>query len=239
MRFRLNRSTEVAGTAGEGGHARRVSRRTWAIAALIGLVLGGLLLSLLARGASEETPAPVVSDSPAVPVAEEPSATAHPSYGVPVRLKIPRIGVDAPVVGVGVTPEGIMESPEGPEATGWYEPGVRPGDEGSAVIAGHSGYRTGPAVFDDLTELREGDRIYVLDDTGTSIAFQVAESRLYDPDARAAEVFTRAEGRHLNLITCTGVWDAAAGTHSNRLVVFADAIPPSSPGSSTHNLLPR
>jgi hypothetical protein len=34
-------------------------------------------------------------------------------------------------------------------------------------------------------------------------------------------VFAPSTGRRLNLITCTGAFDVAAGTHSQRLVVFA------------------
>jgi sortase A len=102
------------------------------------------------------------------------------------------------------------------------------------VIAGHSGYRTGPAVFDDLEALQPGDRIYVVDDAGTTIEFTVRESREYGPYERPEEVFASNEGRHLNLITCTGSWDSAAGTHSKRLVVFADAtLPYSEEGSAS------
>lgn len=146
------------------------------------------------------------------------------TFAAPVRLQIPSIGVDAPVVRVGVTPEGVMESPEGRDDTGWYERGPHPGEQGSAVIAGHSGYRTGPAVFDDLEQVEVGDTIAVVDETGTTIEFRVRETRLYSPSDRPAEVFSSDGGRHLNLITCTGAWDSSAGTHSQRLVVFSDAV---------------
>ncbi len=211
----------------------------WAVLALTGLVLGGLLLSLLFCNLTED---PVteseVADQAEPPVTQEaPEVIPEPlSPDVPVRLKIPRIGVDAPVVPVGLTPDGHMDSPEGPEATGWYELGPRPGEQGSAVIAGHSGYRTGPAVFDDLTQLRPGDRLYVVDDTGASVAFRVRESRQYDPGSRPEEVFLDTGERRLNLVTCTGEWDSAAGTHSKRLVVFADALSPSSNVNRIHSL---
>lgn len=205
-------------TAGEGGHTRRVARSRWALGALGGLALGGLLLLLLLAGRGEE-PAPPPAR---VEVPAETTSAAEPAPGVPVRLKIPRLGIDASVVPVGITSDGVMESPEGPDDTGWYEPGVRPGEQGSAVIAGHSGYRTGPAVFDDLGEVREGDEILIVGEDGSVLIFRVRETRTYEPYARVPEVFTRDDGRHLNLVTCTGQFDAAAGTHSERLVVFAD-----------------
>lgn len=56
---------------------------------------------------------------------------------------------------------------------------------------------------------------------GTSTAFVVRESRLFDP-GYADEVFSRNDGVYLNLITCDGVWDEAKNSYSKRLVVFAD-----------------
>jgi len=208
------------------GRVRTVSR--WATTLLaLGLLA---LLGLAARSTSPPVPElPLAVDPQPVAVREPvvaPPSAPEVSFGVPERIMIPSIGVDAPVVRVGVTPEGAMESPEGREDTGWYERGARPGDVGSAVIAGHSGYRTGRAVFDDLEQLKPGDVIYIVDETGTRIEFRVRESRLYAPGDAPREVFVSDGGRHLNLITCTGAWDSSAGTHSQRLVVFSDAVIP-------------
>jgi sortase A len=230
MQSQEAKDPNVAGAAEESGSPRNVSRLARAILALALLALGGFLLWSLLTEEPAEVPTPVAVREPEVAA---PSAPV-PSFGVPVRLRIPALNVEAAVVTVGLTAEGAMDSPEGAENTGWYELGPRPGEQGSAVIAGHSGYRTGPAVFDDLEALQPGDRIYVVDDAGTTIEFTVRESREYDPYERPEEVFASNEGRHLNLITCTGSWDSAAGTHSKRLVVFADAtLPYSEEGSAS------
>ncbi|MFZ2299818.1 MAG: class F sortase [Candidatus Moraniibacteriota bacterium] len=51
----------------------------------------------------------------------------------------------------------------------------------------------------------------------------VRESRSFDPDADALDVFSSDDGKaHLNLITCEGVWDKASKRYSKRLVVFTD-----------------
>lgn len=148
------------------------------------------------------------------------------SIGLPVRLIIPRLGVDAAVEDVGLTPDGAMGVPTSPGTVAWFMLGPRPGNKGNAVIDGHSGYGNGvAAVFDDLPSLRKGDMLFVEDARGVQIPFVVRESRTYGRDANASDVFGRSEGRHLNLVTCTGSWDAAAGTHSDRLVVFTDALP--------------
>lgn len=36
------------------------------------------------------------------------------------------------------------------------------------------------------------------------------------------EIFQTAEGQYLNLITCSGTFNRSAGTHEERLVVFAE-----------------
>jgi len=144
--------------------------------------------------------------------------------GAPVRLKIPKITVDAAIEYVKIAPDGKMDTPKNLDDVAWYEPGVRPGEEGSAVIAGHYGWVKGKGlVFGDLHTLRMGDKIYIEDDTGKVISFVVRESRRYDPEADTEDVFVSNDGKaHLNLITCDGSWNTAQQSYSERLVVFAD-----------------
>jgi len=146
------------------------------------------------------------------------------SSDLPIRLKIPGINVDATIEYVGLTPDGAMDAPMGPRNVAWFDLGPRPGEEGSAVIAGHSGWRNSvPAAFDNLHKLRKGDKIYVQDEKGAIITFVVRESRLYNPEVSASDVFNSNDGKaHLNLITCEGVWDKISKTYSKRLVIFTD-----------------
>jgi LPXTG-site transpeptidase (sortase) family protein len=148
----------------------------------------------------------------------------EPSYGLPIRLKIPDINVDSAIEYVGLTTDGIMDSPKAIENVAWFELGKRPGENGSAVIAGHYGWEDGKgAVFNNLYKLQKGDKIYIEDDKGTTISFVVQESKKYDPKADASDVFASYDGKsHLNLITCMGAWDKTAGSYSERLIVFAD-----------------
>lgn len=145
-------------------------------------------------------------------------------YGIPVRLKIAKISVDAALDHVGLTPQGALGVPKGPANAGWYELGPRPGETGSAVIDGHFGYENHiPAVFDNLHTLQKGDSLSVEDDKGALITFVVRELRTYGEHDDATEVFRSADGKaHLNLITCQGVWNEAQKSYANRLVVFAD-----------------
>lgn len=151
--------------------------------------------------------------------------TPQNPIGNPIRLKIPRINIDAPIGPVGIMQDGAMEAPVGPRNVGWFRFGPRPGDVGSAVLAGHFGrWKTGEgSVFDNLGKLIKGDKIYIEDENGMVATFIVRELRTYDPNADASGVFASGDGKaHLNLITCEGIWDGIKKTYSNRLVVFAD-----------------
>ncbi|MEX0877459.1 MAG: class F sortase [Candidatus Spechtbacterales bacterium] len=142
----------------------------------------------------------------------------------PVRLKIPSINVDAAIEHVGITPEGAMDVPKARDNVAWFSLGTSPGENGSAVIAGHRGYKVGGAAFDDLNKLRKGDKLHVENTLGESVSFVVRESRVYDAGAYAPEVFTSDNGIHLNLVTCVGVWDESRKIYTERLVIFTDRI---------------
>ena len=146
------------------------------------------------------------------------------SPGYPVRIKIPKINIDASLEYVALTSDGALGAPKSPEKAGWYVRGPRPGEKGSAVIDGHFGFKDNlPAVFDNLHKLNPGDKIYTKDDRGSTTAFIVRALREYGQNENASKVFDSNDGKaHLNLITCQGTWDYSQKSFSNRLVVFAD-----------------
>lgn len=146
--------------------------------------------------------------------------------GKPKYIIIPAIHVNALIEHLGVTPQEEMATPKGPTNVAWFDLGPRPGENGSAVIAGHFGWKNNiPAVFDDLQKLQKGDKIYIKDELGVIITFVVRESKRYDPEAESKDVFSSNDKTsHLNLITCEGIWDKKDKSYSDRLVVFTDKI---------------
>ena len=143
---------------------------------------------------------------------------------LPVRLKILKLNIDAFVESVGLTSGGEMEVPKDTADVGWFNLGPRPGERGSAVIAGHFDNKNGgPGVFANLYKLKPGDELSVEDNEGIVTTFIVRESRLYDLGF-AEEVFSSGDGINLNLVTCDGVWDGVRKSYSKRLVVFTDII---------------
>lgn len=149
---------------------------------------------------------------------------AKASVGAPVQLAIPAIEVDAKVEDVGLTPDGAMDSPSNQDGVAWYQLGPRPGEIGSAVMAGHYGWKSAAgSVFDNLHKLQPGDTVNVTDDAGVQTTFVVRESKMYDLKMDDTDVFHSTDGiAHLNLVTCGGVWNEDKHMYSNRLVVFTD-----------------
>lgn len=141
-----------------------------------------------------------------------------------IRLKIPKIRVDAALESVGVTSGGAMDAPGGPTHVAWFNLGPHPGEAGSAVLSGHFGWKNGiPAAFDHLDKLEKGDKIYIEDNKGVADTFVVQEIRSFGSSADTGDIFESNDGRsHLNLITCEGVWNRVEKSYSDRLVVFTD-----------------
>lgn len=159
----------------------------------------------------------------------EPGGTPQ---GLPVRLKIPIIGVDSAIEDALITPDGRMDVPFGSINVAWFSLGPHAGRIGSAVIGGHFGISKGVKfVFHDLDMLKIGDQIYIVDDKNNLLTFVIRRTSLFARDADATTVFTSDDGlAHLNLITCEGIWNQVNGNYPERRVVFADLV--SSVGSA-------
>jgi sortase (surface protein transpeptidase) len=112
------------------------------------------------------------------------------------------------------------------ERAGWYAPGTRPGDPGSAVILGHVDSKRGPAVFYRLRELRRGDLVEVTGADGTSVRFAVDRVEQFDKRRFPTdEVYYPTLTPELRLVTCGGEFDATAGHYRSNIIVFATRRP--------------
>lgn len=141
--------------------------------------------------------------------------------GLPLRLNIPILNINTSIQYVNLTPEGLMDVPSNYTDVAWYEAGNRPGEIGSAVIAGH--YGTVDSVFNDLNKLKKGDELNIENDQGETISFIVNKIENYKADDDASKVFFSTDGQsHLNLITCEGAWNKATKSYPSRLIIFAD-----------------
>jgi hypothetical protein len=140
----------------------------------------------------------------------------------PVRVDIPRIGVSSSLSQLGRAPDGTVEVPKAFGVAGWYAPGTRPGDPGSAVILGHVDSKRGPAVFYRLRELRRGDQIRVKRADGSWLRFVVERTEQF-PKQRfpTDEVYYPTLTPGLRLVTCGGLFDPSTGHYRSNIIVFA------------------
>ncbi|MSR78740.1 MAG: class F sortase [Candidatus Taylorbacteria bacterium] len=150
------------------------------------------------------------------------------SVGIPGQLVIPAIGVNTLIQSVGVDTVGRMGLPSNFTDVSWYKYGPRPGDSGSAVIAGHLDTAVDTnAVFADLSILKEGDLISIIDKTGQEILFKIIGKEVYDEDKAPLEKIFNQSGsaRRLNLVTCDGTWNPKTKNYSQRLVIYSERVP--------------
>ena len=201
-------------------------------AVLTASALGATGALLLVRPAAPEPPAvtPVVAPYLMEPEVRLQARTdrprAHPGRspyaGRPVRLVVPSLHVDAPIVPI-TAPGGTLVPPSDPQTLGWWSDGARAGAaHGGALVTGHT-VHTGGGAFDHLATLRPGNRVTVRTTAGT-VHYAVTGVTVYRKArlARdAARVFRQTGPGRLVLVTCDD-WDGVR--YLSNAVVFADPL---------------
>ncbi|KKD05971.1 class F sortase [Streptomyces sp. WM6386] len=177
---------------------------------------------LLRSGAATHAPPQPSAAEARADHADTRSAPALPP-SPPDRIRIPSIRVNAPLMGLGLTPTGSLDVPpaEKENLAGWYEAGTTPGETGTAIVAGHVDNADGPAVFYDLGALKKGSPIEVARRDGGTAVFSVDSVEVYDAkDFPDEKVYGAAQRPELRVITCGGGYSRATGYQGN-VVVFA------------------
>ncbi|MBM7490417.1 hypothetical protein JOD64_001639 [Micromonospora luteifusca] len=145
----------------------------------------------------------------------------------PTSLAIEKIDLRAPVHDVGIAPDGTIAVPDAARAqeAGWYDQGPTPGQYGPAVIVGHVDTTSGPAVFHQLRELRDGDQIEVTRTDHSVAVFEVNSVEKFDKGRLPVnEVYGDFSRPSLRLITCGGQWVGGETGYSDNVVVFASLV---------------
>jgi sortase (surface protein transpeptidase) len=196
---------------------------------LAGVAAVGLVVGCARSGTTQPVRPPAATSSTSGPVANGAeaangfrSARDYRATPVPSRITIPKIGVASRLGPLGRAPDGTVEVPDRWEVAGWYAPGPRPGDPGSAVILGHVDSKRGPAVFFRLRELRPGDEIEVTRADGSVVRFVVERTGQYDKQRFPTDdVYYPTLRSTLRLVTCGGQFDDTAGHYRSNIIVFA------------------
>lgn len=194
-----------------------------------------------AEGASSLPPAVSVPAAPApasAPAAEQPSEVVAGPEPAPaasavapaptpsgLTLRIPALGIDAPVVTLGFTGDGQLDVPHDGSSVGWYDISPRPGEPGNALLGAHFDWDGSLAVFASLSQLSTGDLVYVTDGSADELVYEVSDARSVDWDHPVSDVLAAAgTGSSLTLFTCGGSFDSDRSEYDERLIVRAVQI---------------
>jgi sortase (surface protein transpeptidase) len=157
-----------------------------------------------------------------------PSGSAAPrplGRSAPKRVEIPAIGVDTPVIPVGLAADGTVGVPpiEANAPAGWYRYSPTPGQVGPSVILGHVTVgQYGDGVFLHLARLVAGDRVVLVLQDGASAVFTVDSvqtvSKAHFPTSAVYGSVNRPE---LRLITCAGPRGSDGSGYPDNTIVYA------------------
>ncbi|MEU8520826.1 class F sortase [Streptomyces sp. NBC_01216] len=201
-------------------------RGTWGILVVVLLVGVHLVRSGTAEWRTEHPPRPLAA---AAPDHRTPATTAFGAVpgplpaSRPARVRVPAVGIDAPVVGVGLDTDGGIGTPPAREGNlaGWFTGAVTPGEKGTAVVVGHVDTPAGRGVFFGLGALGKGRRIEIARQDGRTAVFSVYGVEVVPQDGFPAErVYRAAAVPELRVLTCGGDFTEGRGYDGN-LVVFA------------------
>ena len=192
------------------------SRREFATAAMASLLVG--------CGGHRAGQAATVRP-PSTTASSRPAANPVRALGrsVPVRLRIPAIGVDTPVMQLGLAADGSVQVPPitAHDRAGWYRNSPTPGQTGPSVILAHVTVGAyGDGVFRHLARLRPGDRIMARLENGTVAAFAVTSVRTVAKSGFPTDaVYGDVDRPELRLITCGG--PRTGDGYLDNVIVFA------------------
>lgn len=234
-----------------GGRGRALAAGGLAVLAVLSLVLGIRLLGRAPEvRAADIGTVPAAAAGPAAtdPAATNPAPTSPaattpaprpparttpkprpratptvPPPAPPARFRLSGARVGAPVVPVGVRPDGELRVPEAPREVGWWVGSAPAGAaRGSTVLVGHvDSARDGIGTFAALRDVAVGARVELADAFGGTHPYRVEARRTYPKYALPRDVFRVGGDARLVLITCGGPFDSSAGRYRDNVVVYA------------------
>jgi len=149
---------------------------------------------------------------------QQPEITNYEQAGE-IRLSIPVLGIDAPIVGVPISNDGWDLTWLGTKV-GWLYGTAFPSWSGNSTLAGHVFDANGqPGIFRDLATLKWGDEITVYL-YGQPYQYEVRRVYQYIEPGDTSLLFKHEDLPWLTLITCRG-YDDETDSYRYRVVVRA------------------
>ncbi len=209
-------------------------RRNLALLGSVLMFVGGVIIVAVAAfglGRTTHNRGPfqsfAVATATPMPTAPAATATPQPSNAPIERIQIPSIGVDAPVVVLGVDSDGTMQAPDNRFDVAWYNFSSYPGWGSNAVFAGHVDFHPNyTAVFWYLRDIKPNDPITIRLSDGTEYTYRVVSAdTVSDSDAPIETIVGPTQNEVITLITCDGTFNTKTHQYDKRLVVRAERVP--------------
>jgi LPXTG-site transpeptidase (sortase) family protein len=175
----------------------------------------------------------ILREKEAVPAGDLPEISP-PDAPDPIRIGIPPIGVDAPILAMGLDSNHYPQVPNSGADVAWYTFSAPPGRGSNAVMSGHVDWLLGDdpvkGVFYHLRELQIGDQMVLDLEDGSQLRYAVTANVAVpynNPDL--GDVMAPTAKDVITLITCGGTWqsdysNANGGNYSHRIVVRAERV---------------
>jgi hypothetical protein len=159
-----------------------------------------------------------------------PPPAVVPVPTVPLRLRIPALGVQAPIVAVRASGDGALAVPGDPRDVGWWTGGAAPGDpQGTVVLDGHvDTAQYGAGALFRLADLPPGAGVVVTASAGVT-RYRVEARRVYAKASLPSQIFNASGPPRLVLVTCGGPFDPKTMHYADNVVVFATPLPRKEP----------
>lgn len=203
-------------------------RNLWRFGVVAGLVTAGLVLAVPAGPAAFARQRPHAAS----PARTQPRHRAQPRHGAqrayygPWSMRIPSIGVNAPVVALSGR-SGYAPVPPLSAAgeIGWWRFTARPGSSGSTVFVGHVDTYRGPAVFYNLYRLVPGDVVALRRPGRGTVWYRVRwVKELRKGSLTTRTILGRTRQHRAWLITCGGAFNYATRSYVDNIIVSAQQI---------------
>lgn len=161
---------------------------------------------------------------------KKPSDDDVRSYSVapdlPRIVTIPKLGVNGRVRQMSVGKDGSLEAPRSIHDAGWYNQSAKPGSPGGAVLLdGHVSGPTQKGVFYKIETLNKGDIVTIERGDGKKIDYKVVKVEVKKASSldMTEMLLPVTKGTHgLNLISCTGKFNASNKTFEDRALIFTE-----------------
>ena len=138
---------------------------------------------------------------------------------MPARISFPKLGMQGPVVQVGVERDGAMESPSNPDTIGWFVGSAGMWTRGNLILDGHINWSGRTRLFGYLERLQPGDEIVLADARGAQATYRIEWNTIVAATSSPDDIIAQGSREEITLITCDGQFDTAIRQYLGRRVV--------------------